>query len=376
MSGKEKDIQKISTNDQLTRRFYILNTCVTILLVAAIIISINQFGGEAWHGRRQIALVLPGEKNNVGWDRSQYLAMKNVCEEFDYELVVRENIPMDYESCAAVAEELSKRGVSNICFANGCKIPDMRSLEKKYPLISFSTIEIVSAVGDFGRCAILSFEGAYLSGILAGLRTHTNKVGYIAPYSDSEVNQGINAFALGVQRVNPNAEILLNWTNTWDNASKEEQAVQNLKAERVDVLTYHENSDTIPNAAKSAGIYFISYNEAYPENNYCLGFLRIDWKTIYKDLLKYKTSRDPHSRYSLGLASNIIRFDVSDIVTKRERIAIETAKWKLKNRQLIFQGDIVDRSGVKKCSANESISLQSLMENTNWLIKGVKIVGN
>lgn len=374
--NEENNRKKKSVKDPLTRRFYILNTCVTIVLLAAIFISINQFGGEAGHGRKQIALILPGERSNYGWDRSQYLAMKNVCDEFDYELIIRENIPMDRESCKKVVDELAKRGVSNIYFTNGCSISDMRSFEKTYPRISFCTIEIISAVGDFGKCTILSFEGSYLAGILAGLRTHTNKIGYIAPYSNSEVNQGINAFTLGVQKVNPNAEILLNWTNTWDNRSREEQAVQNLKAARVDVLAYHENRDTIPNAAKSAGIYFISHNENYPENNYCLGAVKIDWTTVYRDLLKYKALHVSNMRYTFGIGSRVVDLEVSDFATTREKVAVETAKVELRNNNLIFQGDIFDRNGIKKCSANESISLRNLTENSDWLIKGVNIVGN
>ena len=373
---EENNSKKISGDDKFTRRFYILNTCVTILLLAAIFISINQFGGEAWHGKKQIALILPGERNNLGWDRSQYVAMKNVCNEMDYELVVRENVSMDYESCKKVVEDLAKRGVSNIYFTNGCRISDMRAFEKVYPQISFCTIEIISAVGDFGRCSILSFEGYYIAGILAGLHTKTNKVGYIAPYTNSEVNLGINAFTLGVKKANPNAEILLNWTNTWDEPSKEEQAVQNLKAARVDVLSYHENRETIPKAAKSAGIFFISYNEVYPENNYCLGSVRIDWMTVYRELLKYKALHITNIGYTLGVGSRVVDFEISNYATIREKVAVETAKVELRNNRIIFQGEIFDRNGIKKCSANESMSLQNLNEHSDWLIKGVNIIGN
>ena len=372
----ENNRQNNSTNDQLTRRFYFLNACVTVLLLAAIIISVNQFGGEEWHGRKQIALILPGERNFYGWDRSQYIALKNLCNEFDYELVLRENVPMDYDSCKKIVDELAKRGVSNIYFTNGLKISDMRTFEKNYPRISFCTIEIISAVGDFGRCAILSFEGSYIAGIMAGLHTKTNRVGYIAPFSDSEVNQGINAFTLGVQRANPNAEVLLNWTNTWDDPSREEQAVQNLKAARVDVLTYHENRETVPKAAKSAGIYFIGYNEVFPDNNYCLGSIKFDWNMVYRELLKYKSLHTTDIRYALGIGSRIVDFEVSDNASIREKVAIETAKVELRNFRIIFQGDIVDRNGIRRCSPNESISLQKLLDHSDWLIKGVNIIGN
>ena len=46
----------------------------------------------------------------------------------------------------------------------------------------------------------------YLSGIAAGMKTETNKLGYVAAWPDNaEINGGINAFTLGAQSVNPDA---------------------------------------------------------------------------------------------------------------------------------------------------------------------------
>lgn len=349
---------------------------MTILLSAAIFISIYQFGGETWHGKTQVALILPGEKEELGWNKSQYLALRNVCEKNDCELVIKENVPSDYISSRKVVEELSKNNVYYFYFTNGCKLSDLKRISGEFPKISASTIESISVLWARGRCSILAFEGSYLAGILAGTRTKTNKVGYIAPFKDSEVNQGINAFVLGVQRVNPNAEILINWTNSWDNKSEEMQAVQNLKAEHVDVLTYHQNGDTVPNTARNVGIYFIAFNEVYPDNNFCLASIKIDWQTIYKELFRYKDTSAASRLTAVGINNNYVDFEISEYATKREKVAVDTVKWEIKNGRIIFIGDIYDRNGVKKCSANEAISLRSLNENTDWLIKGVRIVGN
>ena len=372
----EEENRPLSDEENFTNRFYILNACVTILLIAAIFISIHQFGVQAWQIRKQIALILPGEKNQLGWDSSQYLAFKSICDESDYELVVRENVPADYESCQKVADELSKRGVTAIAFTNGCLLSDIRKIEKEHPKINFFTIESISAFWSSGRATILSFEASYLAGILAGLQTKTNKIGYIAPFLEPEVNQSINAFTLGVQRVNPNAEILLNWTGDWNTPLNEEQAVQNLKAERVDVLTYHQNGDTIPNTARRAGIKFISFNETYPDNNYYLGAITIDWKKIYSDILKHKFGNEARGNTAYGIVQDVINLKVSDKVATREKVFVEAVKWELTHGRIIFCGDIFDRNGVQRCGANETMSFQNMDKNMNWLIRGVRIVGN
>ena len=320
-----------------------------------------------WQGQRQVAVILPGVKENLGWDRSQYTAVKSVCDDARFSLVLRENITADSESCRKVVDELAKRGVHTICFTNGLKLSDLKEFEKTYPQISFSTIEIISALWSGGSYSILAFEGSYLAGILAGLHTKTNKIGYVAPYSNPEVNQSINAFALGVQRVNPDAEVLLNWTNTWDNPANDEQAVRNLKAQSVDVLTYHENGSTVPDTAERAGMYFISYNEVYPD----------DWKKVYSDMIRYRkglrTGTTSHNAF--GVATRIVDLAISNKLSTRERVLLETAKWELTNGRTIFSGDIFDRNGIQRCSANESIGFYKLQKNMDWLVKGVRIVG-
>ena len=372
--NQEKDFAE----EKLTRRFYLLNIFVTVILLLAISISVYQFGGEAWRTQRQVALILPGVKENLGWDRSQYLSVKSVCEEENFSFILRENVPNDYDACKEVVDELVKRGVTTICFTNGLKLSYLNEFEKIYPQVSFCTIEIISALWSGGRYSILAFEGSYLAGILAGLHTKTNKIGYVAPYSEPVVNQGINAFTIGVQRVNPDAEVLLNWTNTWDNPANDEQAVRNLKAQSVDVLTYHENGETVPNTAERAGMFFISYNEVYPNHNYCLGAIMIDWKKVYSDMIRYRkglrTGKSSHNAF--GVSTNgVVDLAVTNKLSTKEKILIETARWELKNGRFIFGGDIFDRNGVKHCSENETLSFYKLQKNMDWLIKGVRIVG-
>ncbi|MBR2179852.1 MAG: BMP family ABC transporter substrate-binding protein [Selenomonadaceae bacterium] len=365
-----------SADEELPRRFYILNAVVAVVLMAAIFISIYQFGAEAWHGRRQVALIISGTKNQVGWNSSHYLAVKNVCTELDFDLIVKENVLPTYEECKKAVDEAAARGAVIILLPNGCHLYDLEKFEKDYPKITFCTIETISALWSSGSYSILSYEVSYMAGILAGLHTKTNKIGYIAPFIDPEINQGINAFAIGAQRVNPNIEVLVNWTGGWDKPSSEEQAVQNLKAEHVDFLAYHQNGETIPNTAERAGIDFIAFNEVYPSNTRCIASITIDWKRMYKDLITYYRRNNLGGAYGFGLSNQMVDLKVSDRITKREQVLLDTARWEIENGRIIFAGEIFDRNGVQRCTANESISFQSLQKNMNWLVRGVKVIGN
>ena len=66
------------------------------------------------------------------------------------------------------------------------------------------------------------YEGRYVQGVVAGLTTKSNKIGYVAAFPIPEVIQGINSFAQGLKSVNKNATISVVWANTWYDPVKRE----------------------------------------------------------------------------------------------------------------------------------------------------------
>ena len=361
-----------NSDENLTKRFFILNTCVTIALLVAIFVSILQFGAQAWEGRQQIGFVMPGDKDSIGWNHVQYAGISAACQELNYDLILRENVSPQNNS--AVVNDLAKKGVEIIFFTNTCPISDIESFAKKHPNIRFYTIESTFAVSSVSKYSIDYIDLRYISGVLAGLRTKTNRIGYIAPVVTAPVIQGINAFALGVQRVNPEAQIFLTWTNSLDNPANEEQAVRNLKAERVDVLTYFQNGQTVPDAAERADIDFIAFHESYPNHRHCIASVETDWKLAYLDILRLYR-RQTYNAYLEDRGVAEIKPHWNNLTT-RERVIFETTKYQLKHGRQVFKGEIFDRNGNLRCGSNEVIGINYLQTKMDWLVKGVTTIGN
>ena len=65
---------------------------------------------------------------------------------------------------------------------------------------------------------------------LKSLETGNNNLGYVSAYGTeyAETCSGINAFALGVQAVNPDAVVHVNKISTWGDENLERQAAQAL----------------------------------------------------------------------------------------------------------------------------------------------------
>ncbi|MDJ0950519.1 MAG: BMP family ABC transporter substrate-binding protein [Alphaproteobacteria bacterium] len=104
------------------------------------------------------------------------------------------------------------------------------------------------------------YEGRYLTGIVAGKMTKSNKIGYVAAFPIPEVVRGINAFTRGLRSVNRKAEVRVVWTSSWYDPGKEREAAETLISQGADVITLHTDSTAPVQAAEDKGVWAIGYH--------------------------------------------------------------------------------------------------------------------
>lgn len=61
-----------------------------------------------------------------------------------------------------------------------------------------------------------SEETGYLNGLVAGMSTQSNKVGLVGPLDGGDAYATPGGFKLGVQAANPDAQLLIAFTNSFD----------------------------------------------------------------------------------------------------------------------------------------------------------------
>ena len=110
----------------------------------------------------------------------------------------------------------------------------------------------------FGRV----YQARYLSGIIAGSKTQSNRIGYVAAWGtgNSEVTGGINAFAMGVEKVNPRARVYVKVTHSWFDPMGEAMAARELINLGCDVIAQHCDTVNPQMEAERAGVWGIGYN--------------------------------------------------------------------------------------------------------------------
>ncbi len=179
--------------------------------------------------------------------------------------IVRKNNVDDGDTTAienAITECLEEG--CNIIFATSWGYMDTcEKLAAEHPEVLFSHGTGYKSNGTnmnhyFGRI----YQARYLSGIVAGMKTESNKIGYVAAMgqANGEVTSGINAFAMGVASVNPEAKVYVKVTNSWYTPEGETSAAQALLDDGCDVIAQHCDTPNPQLAAEKAGKWGVGYN--------------------------------------------------------------------------------------------------------------------
>ncbi len=214
---------------------------------------------------------------------------------------------------------------------------------------------------------------------MAGYQTKTGKLGYVANSPQPAICRGINAFALGVQRVAPDAEIVVFWTGSWDNEDAETAAVRKLvRDEDVDVVTYHQDRPYAIQAAEAAGIYSIGYYEPMEgASEKCLTCAVCDWAPLFETLLRDYLHTGGARTGWMGMESGVVGLTgYSPLVSQDARDEVEKATQEILSGSNVFSGLIYDNTGRRRCGEGETISDAALQNKIDWLAKGVREYGD
>ncbi|MCL2063594.1 MAG: BMP family ABC transporter substrate-binding protein [Candidatus Cloacimonetes bacterium] len=229
----------------------------------------------------------------------------------------------------------------------------------------------------FGRI----YQARYLSGVAAGLHTKSNKIGFVAAQdkSNSEVTSGLNAFAMGVESVNPDAEILVTVTYSWYDPGAERYAAQRLIAEGCDIIAQHVDTVNPQIEAQNAGVWGIGYNTDMKREapDAVLTSVIWNWSVYYKDMIQSvidgNFSTEP---YFAGLKEGLV--DITplhqDFVTEEMLIAVSQAREKIDNGFNVFEGLLETNDGQIIGTHGESLPDEVITSGINWYYRNIRVI--
>ena len=95
---------------------------------------------------------------------------------------------------------------------------DLEKVATNYPEQQFLLIDEVSELDNVTSLIFKEHEGSFLAGIVAGLKTNTDQIGFIGGGDFPLIHKFAAGFKQGVKAVNPNAEVMIEYANDFGDA--------------------------------------------------------------------------------------------------------------------------------------------------------------
>ena len=356
---------------------YILAAGAVVLFILIVLIgTLQHYGGQTEpEVKPKVGFILQGAFEERGWNHNHYLGLQAAAETMELQLDGHENTPAGSEECRRIIKEMSEAGERLIFLASADYAQDLAAVRGSTPREIF-VIPALEHPADEHVVPyfIRLYQGEYLAGVLAGARTKTGRIGYVASMPIPETIRGINAFALGIRRVNPQAQLIVHWIGSWDNSKLEVEATENLiDRAGVDVLNSHQDRHSVQETAAARGVDSIGYQETMKNaTEHSLATVVCDWSVPYRRILQDYQQGQLNSGYWLGFPEKAIDLtDYSPSLTEEQRQAVEQAKQDIRSGHNMFSGEIRDLAGNIRCEADESITDETLI-SIDWFVEGVK----
>ena len=334
-------------------------------------------------GKVKVGFVYLTNPGDHGWTYAHEVGRQDVEKHFGdkVETTYVENVPEGPDS-TRVIRELAQQG-NNIIFTTsfGYMDPTLK-VAQEFPDVKFVHLTGYKRSNNMATGNIRFYEGRYVQGVVAGKMTKSNKIGYLASFPIPEVIQGINAFALGMRSVNPDATVSVIWVNSWYDPVKEADAAKVHIAEGADILAQHTDSPAMLQTAEKAGIHGFGQSsdmKAFAPKAQLFSAVN-NWGPYYISQIEslmdgsWTTGEGPDhwaGNTWLGLSDDYLVLTPFENMPDDVAAAAKAAADKVSGGYNIFTGPFSDNEGNVILNAGESYNDGNLWNDMTYYVEGV-----
>ena len=253
---------------------------------------------------------------------------------------------------------------------------DMMDVAADNPDVLFLTWAGYETADNVGHFDGASEDGRYLDGMIAGMLTESNLIGYPVGFPYNEVNRAVNAFTMGAREVNPDAQVQVVYVNTWYDPAIEQQAAEALVNAGADVLAHEVGAQVYATVAAQSGGHVIGYTNDWSQiepQAWASSFI-YDWGTYYVEQVgdMIDGTWEPAITYG-GLKDGFITFaPYGPDVTDEMLATVEERKQSIIDGSFdMFAGPIEDNDGNVVIAEGETIPFDERIDCCQWLVDGV-----
>lgn len=324
----------------------------------------------------KIGFVYLGPVGDFGWtyqhDQARLACVKHFGDKIKTTFV--ESVPEGPDS-EKVMNDLANNGNQLIFATSFGYMNYVINSAKRHPNVWYEHATGYKRAANVSTYNIRFYQARYVQGMIAGKLSKAGLAGYVGSVPVPEVVQGINAFMLGMQSVNPKARMKFVLINSWYDPPKEGDAAKALIDQGCDIITQHTDSPAPLQAAASRGI------KAFGQSTDMIKFApqtqltasTDNWEPYYlariqAALDKTWKSTDTWGGFDSGMLTMSPFTNMPDDV---KALAEATEADIRSGKNKVFVGPLKDQSGAVKI-ADAAVMDDGALSGMQWLVQGVE----
>ncbi|MGE5403373.1 MAG: BMP family ABC transporter substrate-binding protein, partial [Candidatus Saccharibacteria bacterium] len=275
-----------------------------------------------------------------------------------------------------VMTQMAEKGCKVIFTTSFGYMDSTVNVAKKYPDVVFMHCSGYKRSANLGTYFGRDYQARYLTGIVAGKMTKSNKIGYVAAYPIPEVVRCIDAFTLGVRKVNPKAQINVVWTNTWYDPAKEKSAALSLIDQGCDLISQNQDSYASQQAAQERGVYAVGCDSDMGKfaPKATLTSAIFNWKEYYVSVVEsVKNKTWKSGDFWGGIKDGVVDVTpMASMVPADVKALVDAERAKIVDGSFdVFVGPIKDQTGKVRIPAGQTMSDADKL-TVDWFVEGVQ----
>lgn len=360
--------------DRMQTRRDIMRTALAAPLAAGLAPTLARTAQAATPYR--VAFMYVGPVEEAGYTYQHDLGRRAVQAKFGAKVKTSyvENVPEGADA-ERVVRKLAQTNDLVFTTSFGFMNPTVK-VAKEFPKVKFEHATGYKRLPNLATYSGRFYEGRFVAGVIAGMMTRSNVIGFVGAFPIPEVVQNINAYAIGARMVNPKTVVKVVWVSSWYDPGKERAAADTLMSQGADVLVTHTDSAAVQQAGEQRGIWTIGYDSDMSRYGpkTCLTSVVSDWGGYY--IQEVQAAMDgtwkSHDTWG-GLKSGMVKMAPFNKVMPQHVAEVAHARETdiIAGTLQPFQGPLKDQAGTLKVAAGKALTDPEIL-GMNWLAEGVE----
>lgn len=326
-------------------------------------------GGEP--KRVKVAFLHDKDPHVSGWTYGHELGRQQVQRIFNGQIeTVAYYHSMDVDPLEVI-EQAIREGCSTIFTTSSLLLPASLRAAVEHPEVNILNCSLNKSHRYIRTYYARMYEVKFIIGAIAGTLTENDRVGYVGDYPIFGQIACVNAFALGVQMVNPRAKVYLEWSSVGGAAA----AVERLGSKGIDLISAQDLPRLKDRGGSSFGLFRYAEGEQV-----MLAMPEWRWGTYYERILRqilnhtFQTEYEESSRalnYYWGMTSGVVDLAYMKALPESCRKLAEFLRRGICTGNLSpFTGPLHTQDGWRVAECDCQLGLEQII-NMDWLVENV-----